>query len=437
MRILLTGASGFIGRHLLDALLDAGHHVVCAGRRAPARVHPHCTFVAADFTRDTSPAVWLGRLAGIDAVINTVGIFRESGQQTFARLHTETPSALFTACVQAGTVRFVLQLSALGADALATSAYHVSKKAADDTLASLPLRSAIVQPSLIYGRDGASAGLLRMLASLPLCPRFGPAPQLVQPIHIDDAVAAMAALLHELDTPDKDNDDNYDMRTPRRIALVGPHALPFSEYLAALRHAMGMGKLRLLPLPRWCARLAAAMAGRVPGSLFSPDALRMLERGNTADPGATTHLLGQAPRPVARFIDDAAGARLQARLAWLLPLLRLSIAAVWIITAMVSAGLYPVQHSYALLERSGIPPALAPLMLGGAVGVDLLLGLGTLFLRGKRWLWGLQLALIGFYTLVIAWKLPEFLLHPYGPLTKNLPMLAAIWLLYELEDDKQ
>jgi hypothetical protein len=48
------------------------------------------------------------------------------------------------------------------------------------------------------------------------------------------------------------------------------------------------------------------------------------------------------------------------------------------------------------------------------------------------------LGLIGFYTVVIAWKLPEFLVHPYGPLTKNLPMLAAIWLLYALEDtDKE
>ncbi|MEJ7806963.1 MAG: DoxX-like family protein [Telluria sp.] len=45
-----------------------------------------------------------------------------------------------------------------------------------------------------------------------------------------------------------------------------------------------------------------------------------------------------------------------------------------------------------------------------------------------------QLGLIGFYSVVIAIMLPEFLLHPYGPLTKNLPMLAAIWLLYELEE---
>ena len=73
-------------------------------------------------------------------------------------------------------------------------------------------------------------------------------------------------------------------------------------------------------------------------------------------------------------------------------------------------------------------------MLCGASAFDLLMGLGILLLARRRWLWLLQLGLIGFYTVVIAWKLPEFLIHPYGPLTKNLPMLAAIWLLYELEE---
>jgi cell division protein FtsW (lipid II flippase) len=74
-------------------------------------------------------------------------------------------------------------------------------------------------------------------------------------------------------------------------------------------------------------------------------------------------------------------------------------------------------------------------MLYGAALFDVLLGLGTLFLRRRRLLWLMQLALIGFYTIVIALRLPEFLVHPYGPLTKNLPMLAAIWLLYELEKE--
>ncbi|WP_288378705.1 DoxX-like family protein [uncultured Massilia sp.] len=159
----------------------------------------------------------------------------------------------------------------------------------------------------------------------------------------------------------------------------------------------------------------------------------MLERGNAGDAAMTAQLIGHPPRPVSQFIADAAGARAQAKLGWLLPVLRYSIVAVWLITAVVSYGLYPVEASYALLARSGIPDALQPPMLYGAATFDLLLGLGILFFARRRWLWLMQLGLIGFYTVVIAVRLPEFLLHPYGPLIKNLPMLAAIWLLYELE----
>lgn len=139
---------------------------------------------------------------------------------------------------------------------------------------------------------------------------------------------------------------------------------------------------------------------------------------------------GPPPLPVGE--EDAA--RAHARLVRLLPVLRYAIAFVWIATAVVSAFFFPLGQSYHLLERSGVPPAYAPLMLYGACAFDLLLGLGILLLARRRWLWLAQLALIGFYTVVIAIRLPEFLVHPYGPLIKNVPMLAAIWLLYQLEE---
>ncbi|MEO7493319.1 MAG: SDR family oxidoreductase [Massilia sp.] len=427
MRILLTGSTGLLGRALATALLAEGHELVCAVRKAPPAARPGERFIHADFTKDTDKSVWLARLAQIDVVVNAVGIFRESGGQRFDTLHTATPCALFAACAEIGTVQQVVQVSALGADSAARSRYHLSKKAADDYLAMLPVNSAIVQPSLIYASGGASARVFRTLASMPLCPRFGKAPQLVQPIDLDDAVAAIVKLIDEALA-------RAAAPEPQRIALVGPQAMPFTDYLAFLRAAMGMGRLRVLPLPSALARMAAAIGGLLPGSLLDPEALAMLDRGNSADPAATTRLLGHPPRPVTDFVREPRSERQQAKLGWLLPLLRLSIAAVWIGTAIVSAR-YPLQASYELLARSGVQHALQPLMLAGAIGLDLLLGLGTLLLARRRRLWQLQLALIGFYTVVIAVRLPEFVWHPYGPLLKNLPMLAAIWLLLELEEE--
>ena len=400
------------------ALLAQGHHVVSATRAPPGRSHARLTYLHADFTEDTHKSTWLARLRDVDVVINTVGIFRESGRQTFAALHTEAPCALFAACAESPGVQLVLQLSALGADEHADTRYHLSKKAADDYLASLPLRAFIVQPSLVYGKDGASASAFKILASMPFCVRFGSAPQLVQPIHVDDVVGAIVSLLRA------------SLPVEQRIALVGPAPLPFTAYLALLRAEMGLGKLRVLRLPAPLAKAAAAL--RI--GLLDPETLRMLERGNCADPALTTRLLGRLPRSAATFVEDPAAERAQAKLGWLLAPLRWSIALVWLATALVSALLYPPELSYQLLERTGVPANLAPLMLYGAAGLDLLLGLASLLLARRRWLWLAQLGLIGFYSIVIAIKLPEFLLHPYGPLTKNLPMLAAIWLLYQLEE---
>ncbi|KQW87949.1 NADH dehydrogenase [Massilia sp. Root418] len=442
MHVLITGASGFVGRRVTQALLAQGSRVTAAGR-APlpdARI----AFIAADFVRDTDPAAWLPRLRGVDVVINLVGIIRERGSQRFAQLHVATPRALFAACVEGG-VQGVIQLSALGADEHAATEYHLSKKAADDYLAALPLRSAIVQPSLIFGPGGGSAELFKTLAVLPLGVRLGRSPQLVQPIHIDDVAEAIVRLANSLAPAQPAAANGKAAPAPpcgsRRIALVGPEAMPLQDYLAALRRTLGLEPQRVLTLPDAAARAFAWLGSVLPGLPMDRDALRMLERGNTADPADTAALLGRPPRAVQDFMAPAqrGAERTLAQLNWLLPLLRLSIAAVWIITAYVSALVYPEADSYRLLQRTGVPSALGPLMLYGAAGLDLLLGVATLALpqRLRSPLWLAQIALIVFYSVLIAWRLPEFLAHPYGPLTKNLPMLAAIWLLYELEKGKR
>jgi hypothetical protein len=180
-------------------------------------------------------------------------------------------------------------------------------------------------------------------------------------------------------------------------------------------------------------RLAAA-ASMLPGSLIDPTALSMLERGNTADAAPFSALLERPPRAPGRFVAAQArdGERASALLDVTLPLLRVSIALVWLWTAAVSFGLYPVAASLDLLHRTGVPSAVAPLALYGAATLDLAFGVLTLLLRGRarQWLWVAQAALIAGYTAIITVRLPEFWMHPFGPLSKNLPMLAALALLY-------
>jgi hypothetical protein len=162
----------------------------------------------------------------------------------------------------------------------------------------------------------------------------------------------------------------------------------------------------------------------------------MLERGNVADPGPLAALLGREPRAVRDFIPDEFRAALRARaqLDWLRPVLRAALAATWFAAAIVSAGLYPVERSYALLAQAGITGALAPAALYGAVALDFALGLATLVARRARALWLAQAVLVLGYTAIITIGLPEQWLHPFGPVVKNLPILAILALLYATEE---
>lgn len=419
--ILIAGASGFIGSHVVAVLADAGHEIVCAMKSPPRGNLSRFTFIRVDYTRDFDIDTWKARLEDIDVVINAVGILREHGRQTFDALHTRVPQALFAACAAMGVK--VVQISALGADEGARSRYHLSKKAADDALLALPNKAVVVQPSLVYGPGGASARLFNLIASLPVIPLPGSGDQQIQPIHIDDLSQAVAALV---DT------DRY---LGQRIPLVGPKPISLREYLGELRRLMGLGDGIFLPTPLVLIDITAQVGQRLGKGLLDVESWEMLQRGNTADAGPTRELLGREPRPVSEFTSrwGVEALRISALLGWLQLVLRIAIAAVWLVAGIVSMGIYPVDESYALLARVGITGSFAPVALYGAAALDIAFGLGTLFLRRRKLLWIAQVTLIGVYTVAITFFLPEFWLHPFGPLIKNLPILAVILLLYELE----
>jgi uncharacterized protein YbjT (DUF2867 family) len=419
MNVFITGATGFIGAALTRALIAAGHSVTTTVR-AESAAPPATRAILADFVADVSAATWRPRLEGIDIVVNAVGILRERAGQRFAELHEQAPIALFTAAAQAG-VRRIIQVSALGADGNATSRYHLTKLKADNFLTALPLEWAIVQPSLVFGEGGTSAKLFSTLASLP----FVPIPQpdaVIQPIHLDDVVAAVLNLVQT----------QQPLR--RRIALVGPAPIRFSQFLAALRESMGLRRPIFVRIPNFLMRASAIVGSQLPGALLDRETLSMLRAGNAGNVSDTEAVLGRSPRSIDSFIQTPRAERAAAKLRWLLPLLRISLAVVWIGTGLVSLFVFPQSASYELLTRSGIPLSWAPSMLYGAAVIDISLGVSMLSWHRRRRLYGMQAGLILLYTAIITLRLPEFWAHPYGPVLKNIPLLAMLWLLFELED---
>ena len=111
-------------------------------------------------------------------------------------------------------------------------------------------------------------------------------------------------------------------------------------------------------------------------------------------------------------------------------LLRSAIAFIWLWTGIVVLFLAPVEESVALLPPLFNPAGFGAWLVRGTALFELFLGLVTL-LGWRLRLWtAVQMVLVLAFTLIITLFLPEQWLHPFGPVSKNVPLLAATAVLY-------
>jgi len=419
MQILLTGASGFIGQHLLPALLAQGHKVVACVRQPSvwqARI-PDVKWLACDYSKDHEPQVWLARLSNIDVVINAVGIIREKRGQRFEDLHTLAPIALFKAAKELGIDK-ILQFSALGST---NSAYHRSKRAADEV--ALKVDAVIFYPSIVIGRGGGSTTLFSAMAALPVIPVIGKGEQRLQPIHIDDLIACVLAVLGNWPSGGQ------------RLELVGSQQVSFLQLLVLMRKWLNLKPTVTWFIPIPLMTLLAKSNNWLGIGPLTSESLDMLLRGNCGNPSAITGIKPRSIEVALRNNPTSMADRWQARLFFLRPLLRISIGFLWILTGIVSAFVYPVEESYKLLAAIGISGIWAPIMLYSAAALDGLLGIATLVAYRIRVVVGLQLLLMVSYMIMISWALPAFWLHPFGPISKNVPLLVATLIMLVFEEE--
>jgi len=421
MRVLVCGATGCVGSAVAHALRSREHTVVEGSRRArDGRLSMHV-----DFMQACEPHEWAERLcaARIEVIVNCVGILMPSRRQSFERVHTAGPIELFEGAALAG-VRRVLQVSALGAaDALkrAPMPYLRSKLLADDALARLPLDWAVLRPSLIYGARSQSAALFATLASLPVIGLPGRGAQRVQPVHVYEVAEAIARLVER----------------PGELRVVhelgGPSALSYRDMLAHYRVALGLGDALWLPLPMPLMRLNAWLAEALPQNVFCRDTIELLERGSVPAVNASATLLGREPSALAHGLAVTPPEPLVDLRVQLSPLLaaalRVSLAFMWLYTALISAVLPQESGVLRLLARCGFEGSSGIAVMVFSCALNLTLGMLTL-LRPAPWLYAVQCAAVIGYTVTAAYNMPELTIDHCGPLVKNLPVLALVLLLW-------
>ncbi|WP_088507329.1 SDR family oxidoreductase [Burkholderia ubonensis] len=418
MNILVCGANGFIGRALCARLEAGGHRVVRgvhAGRRAAGPGE-----IAIDYARDVRPEHWRARLDGIDAVVNAVGMLTGRRGVTLDAVHRAAPCALFDACCGAG-VRRIVQISALGVER-GDTAYFASKLAADAYLQTLPIDFRIVRPALVYGATGASARYFRMLASLPVHVLPAGGRQLLRPVHVDDLAELVARLIERPAAGE------------RIVDVVGADEVEYREMLAIYRRAMGFPPAMRVSVPGALCGAAATLSGRMPGAMLTRDTWAMLRAGNTGELAASSAALGRPPRGLRAFIGaQAVALRHEALAAWRRPLLTGSLAIVWIWTAIASAFIHPLRDSLALLAHVHLTGISALAALYAACALDFVFGVATVVAPSRR-LWAAQIVLIVAYSAVIAVAMPGLLAEPFGPVLKNVPILAVLLILFAEEE---
>ena len=291
MLVLVTGATGFLGRRVVPELLARRHQVRCLvhspGRE---RLFDHRE-VEIHYGSVLNPESLGPAMHGVQSVVHLVGIIRTGRGSSFDRVHRQGTAIVAEAAKEAGA-REIIYVSAMGATSDPKYPYLHSKRQAELHITSSGMDYTILRPSVIFGEGDefltALAGLVRLG---PVAPVIGSGRNRMQPVAVEDVARCVA-----------DSVGNSLVKG-RTINLGGPHRLSYNDLLEEVALAMGR-RLRLAHIPTALAWPAVALLQNVlPRPPVTTAQLRMLGIRNVAEGPDMEQAFGFTPKPLRGNID--------------------------------------------------------------------------------------------------------------------------------------
>ena len=278
--ILVTGASGFVGGHVVRALAAAGESVRALVRDAGGAGRlddADCELVRGDVTDVESLRA---AVQGCEAVVHLVSIL-VGKPADFERVMTQGTASLLQVAADAGVGRFV-HMSALGTNDETKDSvpYYRAKWAMEEAVRGSGLNHAVLRPSFVFAGDGGALSQFTRIAKLaPITPVVGDGKQRLQPIWADDLARAVTLAV-------KGQSDVL-------VELGGPDVVDWNEFWSRLKATLGTRR-PTLHVPFWLMRPQAALLERLPRPPVTRDQLRMLQLGDNtvSDGGAGMDALG-------------------------------------------------------------------------------------------------------------------------------------------------